>query len=312
MSEITPDAIAATATRIAPYIRVTPTLRANVPGVREPVSFKLEFLQHTGSFKARGAFSSLVDQTLPLVGIAAASGGNHGAAVAFAARQFGIKAKIFVPRTAPKSKVDRIVSYGADIVQVGETYQKTSAHCLAYCEETGAQNIHAYDQVAVLLGQGTVGLEFETQSPETETLLVATGGGGLIGGIAAWYQGRVNVVSVEPTGCATLHTALQTGKHTPISPQSIAQDSLGSSLVGTLMLPMAQKYIKSAVLVSDAAIIDAMKWLWTELRIAVEPGGATALAALISGVYVPDAGERFGILLCGANIDAQKFGQLIA
>lgn len=311
MSEITPDAIAATALRIAPYIRVTPIIRANVPGIANPVHLKLEHLQHTGSFKARGAFSSFVGTSIPETGVAAASGGNHGAAVAFAARHFGVGARIFVPANAPKAKVDRIASYGAVIDRSGSTYQDAQDACDEFCATSNALRLHPYDQVPVILGQGTLGREIEQQCPELDTLLVATGGGGLIGGIAAWYQNKTNVVSVEPEGCATLQSALLAGKPGRISPHSIAQDSLGSSLVGEIMFPIARQFIKQAVLVSDPSIRAAMKWLWSELQIVVEPGGATALAAILSGAYQPAKDENVGILLCGANIEPSRFAELI-
>lgn len=311
MSEITPDAIAATAIRIAPYTRVTPIIQAIVPGVTNPVAFKLEYMQHSGSFKARGAFSSLAGVAIPKAGIAAASGGNHGAAVAFAARQFGLPARIFVPANAPKSKVDRIISYGAEIVQTGKTYQDALDACLSFCRSSGAQSLHAYDQVPVILGQGTLGLEIAAQATDLDSLLVATGGGGLIGGIAAWYQNRVNVISVEPVASPTLHAALLAGEPVKIAPHGIAADSLGSSFVGSLMFPIAQKYVRQAVLVQENDITDAMKWLWSELRIAVEPGGATALAALLSGAYKPANGENVGVILCGANMEPQRFADLI-
>jgi len=312
MSEITPDAIAAAAVRIAPYIRVTPTIRASVPGVALPVAFKLEHLQHTGSFKARGAFSGLAGAAIPKTGVAAASGGNHGAAIAYAARHFGVPARIFTPATAPKAKVDRISSYGAVIDQSGSTYQDALDACDAFCKSTNAVKFHAYDQVSVILGQGTLGREIEQQCPYLDSLLIATGGGGLIGGIAAWYQGRIAVFSVEPQGCATLHHALQAGKPKVIAPNGIAQDSLGASRAGQIILPIAQKFVRQAVLVSDPSIREAMKWLWSELRLVVEPGGAAALAALMSGAYRPAKDENVGVLLCGANIEPSRFAELVA
>ncbi len=311
MSDISPENIAATAVRIAPFIRTTPVIAAKVRGIAAAVTFKLEHLQHTGSFKARGAFSSLAGIQRPAGGVAAASGGNHGAAIAYAAREFGLPARIFVPANAPQSKVDRIVSYGAAIDQTGTTYQDAVDACLEYCAAFGARGFHAYDQVPVILGQGTLGREIERQCPDLDTLLVATGGGGLIGGIAAWYQRRVKIVSVEPIGCPTLHDALRAGQVTRIKPHSIAQDSLGASLAGSLMFPIARQYVQGAVLVSDDAIRGAMRWLWSEMQIVVEPGGATALAALLSGAYAAKSGEKVGVLLCGANIMPSRFAELV-
>ncbi len=307
---ISQAAIAATYAVIKSHIRETPVV--TVPAgdfglVGEPLTFKLEFMQHTGSFKARGAFSNLMTRAVPKAGVTAASGGNHGAAVAFAARELAHKARIFVPTIASPAKIDRIRNYGAELVVVGDRFNETLAALDAHARESGALKVHAFEQVETMLGQGTVGLELESQSPDIDTLLVATGGGGLIGGIAAWYQGRVKIVSVEPELAPTLHDALKAGKPVDAPTGGIAADSLAPQRVGQLMFPIAQKHIAEAILVEDDAIAEAQKKIWDVLRVVVEPGGAAAMASLLSGRYVPKKGERVAVLLCGANTKAVDF-----
>lgn len=302
--------IAETERLIRPYIRHTPviTVAAGDFGLEPgPLSFKLEFLQHTGSFKPRGAFANLLTRKAPAAGVVAASGGNHGAAVAFAAMRLGIKATIFVPKVTSPAKLDRIRAYGAELVVTGEVYADALAASEARVAQTGALAVHAYDQLETLLGQGSVGLELEADRPEIDTLLVAVGGGGLIGGIAAWYENRVRVVAVEPEAAPTLHDALKAGRPIDAPAGGIAADSLAPRQVGGLMFPIAQQHIAQAVLVSDAAIRDAQQRLWDVLRIAAEPGGAAALAALLSGGYRPAKKERVAVLLCGANTNAVDF-----
>jgi threonine dehydratase len=306
------DQVAATERLIRPHVRRTPTITvapADFGLALRQLSFKLEFLQHTGSFKPRGAFANLLTRKAPAAGVVAASGGNHGAAVAFAAMRLGIGAAIFVPKVTSQAKLDRIRAYGAELVVTGEVYAEALAASEARVAETGALAIHAYDQPETLLGQGSVGLELEADRPEIETLLVATGGGGLIGGIAAWYEGRTRVVSVEPEAAPTLHDALKAGRPVDAPAGGIAADSLAPRKVGTLMFPIAQRYVAEAVLVSDDAILDAQRQLWDVLRVAAEPGGAAALAALLSGRYRPEKGERVAVLLCGANTNAVDFGR---
>jgi threonine dehydratase len=300
--------IAAAHRRIASAIRRTPVVDVNVAGHRTPVTLKLELLQHTGSFKPRGAFANLVGTDVPAAGVAAASGGNHGAAVAFAARTLGIPAHIFVPEQTPKPKLARIESYGAEVVLAGERYAAALARCDAFVAQTGALAVHAYDSPATLDGQGTIGLELEDQAPDLDTLLVAVGGGGLIGGIAAWCPlgakvGGPKDVGVEPTACNALHAALAAGRPADVTPSGYAVDSLGASRVGALVFPIAQAAVDHVALVEDADIARAQGWLWNELRLITEPGGATALAALLSGAYVPAPAERVGIIVCGANTD---------
>ncbi len=310
MQSIDREAIAATERLIRPYVRHTPVITVDAAdfGLElRPLAFKLEFLQHTGSFKPRGAFANLLTRRAPTAGVVAASGGNHGAAVAFAAMRLGIKAAIFVPKVTSPAKLDRIRSYGAELVVTGEVYAEALAASEARVAEIGALAVHAYDQPETLLGQGSVGLELEADRPEIDTLLVATGGGGLIGGIAAWYEGRTRVVSAEPEAAPTLYDALRAGHPVDAPAGGIAADSLAPQRVGALMFPIAQQYVADAVLVSDDAIRDAQRRLWNVLRVAAEPGGATALAALLSGRYRPAGDERVAVLLCGANTNAVAF-----
>ena len=312
MQDINRESIAATERLIRSYVRRTPvvTIDAADFGLEpRPLAFKLEFLQHTGSFKPRGAFANLLTRQAPAAGVVAASGGNHGAAVAFAAMRLGIKAAIFVPKVTTAAKLDRIRAYGAELVVTGEVYAEALAASEAWVAQTGALAVHAYDQAETLLGQGSVGLELEAERPEIDTLLVATGGGGLIGGIAAWYAGRVRVVSVEPEPAPTLHDALKAGRPVAAPAGGIAADSLAPRQVGALMFPIAQQYVAEAVLVGDEAIRDAQGRLWDVMRVVAEPGGAAALAALLSGHYRPARDERVAVLLCGANTNAVDFGR---
>ncbi|MCA0433776.1 MAG: threonine/serine dehydratase [Proteobacteria bacterium] len=307
---ITRAAIAQTHSLIRPQIRQTPVIEVAAGDfglTGEALAFKLEFMQHTGSFKARGAFANLMARPVPAAGVTAASGGNHGAAVAFAARRLGHKARIFVPAISSPAKIARIRSYGADLVVGGERYDEALAGCDAFASQSGAMKVHAFEQVETLLGQGTVGLELEEQAPGIDTLLVATGGGGLIGGIAAWYEGRVKVVSVEPELAPTLHNALRAGEPVDSPAGGIAADSLAPRRVGSIMFDIARRHIAEAVLVPDEAIAEAQKQIWEVLRVVAEPGGATALAALLSGRYRPAPGERVAVLLCGANTSAVSF-----
>jgi threonine dehydratase len=303
--------IAAAAARIAGYVRHTPLLclTGTELSLGFPVTLKLELLQHAGSFKPRGAFNRLLAARLPATGVIAASGGNHGAAVAYAARALGATAEIFVPATTPAAKVARIASYGARVVQIGATYAEALAASRIRQAESGALEVHAYDHADVLAGQGTVGREFEQDAPELTHILVATGGGGLIGGIAAWYAGSVKVISVEPEGCPALHDALREGHPVDAAVGGLAADSLGARQVGGLMFPIAQAHVATAVLVPDTAIAASQSLIWDRMRLIAEPGGATALAALLCGVFVPPEGARVGVLVCGANADPSKVVQ---
>jgi threonine dehydratase len=243
---------------------------------------------------------------VPEAGVIAASGGNHGAAVAYAAQALGLRAEIFVPATAPAAKVSRIESYGAGVVKVGSAYAEAFAASQERQAETGAMVVHAYDQPEVVAGQGTVGKELEADAPELTHVLIAVGGGGLIGGIAAWYGGRAEVIGVEPETCPTLHAALRADSPVPVEVGGIAADSLGARQVGLLTFDIARHLEMQSVLVSDDAIRAAQSWLWDRLRVVVEPGGATALAALLAGAFVAPADARVGVVLCGANVDLGK------
>ncbi len=303
-------AIAATERLIRSYIRHTPIIRVDAGdfGIAgEPVALKLEFLQHTGSFKPRGAFANLLTRNVPEVGVVAASGGNHGAAVAYAAMRLGKKATIFVPTVASLTKIERIRGYGAELIVGGERYDNALAASEEFAARSGALVVHAYDQPETLLGQGSLGSEIEADMPEIDTLFVAAGGGGLIGGIAAWYEGRIRIVAVEPELAPTLHDALATGRPVDAPAGGIAADSLAPRRVGALMFPIAQRFVERVVLVSDESIRDAQRVLWSALRIVAEPGGAAALAALTSGRYRPAPGERIAVVLCGANTTAVDF-----
>jgi threonine dehydratase len=296
--------IATTYPLIRPYIRRTPVIEVDggdlgLNGVN--LIFKLESLQHSGSFKTRGAFTNLLTREVPPVGVVTASGGNHGAAVAYAAKKLSKPATIFVPSVASPAKMERIRGYGAELVVAGDRYADALAASEHWAAETGALAIHAYDQVETLLGQGTVGLEFEEQDPTLDTLLVAVGGGGLIGGIAAWYSGRVKVIGVEPEAAPTLTAALRAGRPVDAEAGGIAADSLAPKRVGELMFPIAQAFVDRVVLVEDEAIRNAQRVLWDVLRVTAEPGGAAALAALLSGRYQPEPGQRVGVLICGGN-----------
>lgn len=309
---VTREKIGEAAALIAPHIRTTPVMGVDAAdfGLGScGLDLKLECLQHTGSFKVRGAFTSLLAQEIPPAGVVAASGGNHGAAVAYAAQKLGIPAAIFVPSITSPAKIERIRSYGADLMIGGERYADALAASARFAEERGARPIHAFDDVTTLLGQGTLGAEIEDQLPDITTLLVAVGGGGLIGGISAWFAGRIKVVAVEPETAPTLHEALKAGHPVDAQAGGIAADSLAPRQVGARMFPLAQAYVAQSLLVSDEAIAAAQRQAWDRLRLVLEPGGAAALAALLSGRYQPAEGERVAVLLCGANTTAVDFGR---
>jgi threonine dehydratase len=303
-------AIEATERVIRPHVRRTPVLQVSGGdfGLAPfPLTFKLEQLQHAGSFKTRGAFANLLTRDVPAAGVGAASGGNHGAAVAHAARVLGIRATIFVPTVSSPAKIRRIRECGAELVVVGDRYAEALAACQRWMAESGALPVHAYDQRETLLGQGTVGLELEAQVPDLDTVLVGVGGGGLVGGIAAWYGGKVRVIGVEPEAAPTLHEALRAGRPVDAPAGGVAADSLAPQRVGALMFPIAQALVERVALVTDDAIRAAQAALWDRVRIVAEPGGAAATAALLSGRYVPAAGERVGVVISGGNTTAVDF-----
>ena len=303
--------IEAAAGRIAPHARVTPLLDAGAN-----ISFKLEFLQHAGSFKTRGAFNNLLSRPLPAVGVTAASGGNHGAAVAYAAQALGHKARIFVPEISSPAKQAKIRSYGAEVVVEGAAYQDARLLCEAYAKDSGALNVEAFEAVETIAGQGAVAREWEQQLAAAghaplDTILIAVGGGGLIAGVAAWFAGRAKIVGVEPEGSRALHAAFEAGTPVDVPVKSVAADSLGARRAGTLALEIARAAVDHVALVSDAAIVAAQKALWNDGRMALEPGGAAAYAALLSGTYKPAKSERVGVLLCGANVDLAALAGIV-
>jgi threonine dehydratase len=296
--------------RISPYIRRTPiiTLAGDDFGLPEgDLVFKLELLQRAGSFKTRGAFANLLLRDIPSTGVIAASGGNHGVAVAFAARRLGIRATIFVPTIASHAKIARIRDLGAELIVGGARYADALAASEAFAAQSGALPIHAFEQLETLLGQGTLGREWQEQAPALDTLLVAVGGGGLIGGIASWYGESIKIVGVEPELAPTLTLALQAGHPVDAPAGGIAADALAPRKVGALMFPIAQRFVAHTSLVTDEEILAAQEALWTTTRIVAEPGGATAFAALLSGKYRAEPGERVGILVCGGNTDVVNF-----
>ena len=295
---------------ITPYIRVTPVVETSGADFglgAFALALKLELFQHAGSFKTRGAFTNLLTRAIPAAGVVAASGGNHGAAVAYAAMRLGVKARIFVPTVSSPAKISRIRDYGADLVVTGDRYADALAASQVWTVESGALPVHAFDQEETLLGQGTLALELGRQAPDLDTLLVSVGGGGLIGGIAAWCGGRPRVIGVEPEAAPTLTRALEAGKPVDAPAGGVAADSLAPRRIGELMFPIARAHIARVLLVSDAAIRQAQDALWTTLRVVAEPGGAAAFSALLSGAYAPAPGERVGVVVSGGNTTAVDF-----
>ncbi len=310
--DVTPEAIRATEATIRPHIRRTPVLevdRADFGLDAGPLVLKLELMQHAGSFKARGAFANLLTRPVGAAGVVAASGGNHGAAVAYAAMMLGRTAKIFVPSISSPAKIARIRQYRADLEIRGERYAEALAGAEAWAARTGALQVHAFDQRETMLGQGTLGLELEAQAPDLDTVLVAVGGGGLIAGIAAWYGRRVKVIGVEPEAAPTLLRALEAGRPVDAEAGGVAADSLAPRRIGERVFPLAQRHVERVVLVSDEAIVAAQEALWRVARVVAEPGGAAALAALLSGRYRPRRGERVGVVVSGGNTVAVDFGR---
>ncbi len=309
-ADITRERIAATEAVIRPYVRRTPVVAASLSDFglpAAPVTFKLEMLQHSGSFKARGAFANLLLRKPPAAGVVAASGGNHGVAVAYAAQRLGIPATIFLPDITSPAKAERIQGYGAKLVIVGNRIADAFAASEAHVEQSGAMPVHPFDQAETMLGQGTLGMELEQDTPDFDTLFVPVGGGGLIGGIASWFSGRVRLIAVEPEQAPALHAALAAGMPIDAQADGIAGDSLAPPRVGQLTFPIAQAHVAQALLVSDDAIRQAQAALWSALRVVAEPGAATAFAPLLSGQYRPAPGERVAVVLTGANTTAVNF-----
>jgi threonine dehydratase len=308
---ITRDEIRATYETIRPWIRHTPVISAGLaeldpggtvtPG-RPQLTLKLEQLQCAGSFKARGAFANLLLREVPPAGVVAASGGNHGVAVAYAARRRGVPARIFVPAVSAPAKMERIRRLGAELVVTGERYADALAAAQAWTATSGALSVHAFDQRETLLGQGTVALELAGQAAGLDTVLVPVGGGGLIGGIASWFAGGVRVIGVEPDGAPTLTRARAQGRPADAPAEGVAADALAPRRVGELVFPITQAYVEDVVLVDDASILAAQQALWQAARIAAEPAAAVGVAALLTGGYKPAPGEHVAVVISGANM----------
>lgn len=294
--------ITAAAERIAGHIIQTPTFDSAAFGTPRPVSLKAEHTQHTGSFKARGAFNTLISKEVPEAGVVAASGGNHGAAVAYAARQLGYPAKIFVPEIAGPSKIALIERTGADLTVVPGQYADAMAMAERYEAEKGAMQVHAYDATPTVSGQGTMMREWEIQAQGLDTVLIAVGGGGLIAGALAWLQGSKKVVAVEPETSKALNAALEAGAPVDVPVSGVAANALGARKIGQICFDLSVQHQVHSITVPDPAIITAQEQAWQAHRMLLEPAGATALAALLHGAYVPGPDERVGVLLCGGNI----------
>lgn len=300
------ETIAQAARQVAPWIRRTPILTLDVDELgcpHPPLVLKLEQLQHAGSFKARGAHNLLLTAEVPQAGVVAASGGNFGLAIAHAAGRLGHHAAIFVPTVASPAKVNRLRSLGAEVVVGGAFYADAYEASVERAKETGALLAHAYDQPEIVAGAGTCAVELEKQAPDVTTVVVAVGGGGLIGGIAGWLQDGKRVIAVESTGTPTLRAALDAGHPVDVELSGIAADSLGARRIGQLGFEAATRWVDESVLVTDEAIVDAQRRLWAHVRVAAEPGGATALAAVLCGAYKASSEERVAVIICGANVD---------
>jgi threonine dehydratase len=302
--------IAATEQIIRPHVRRTPVVQlagdeVGLPG--RALTLKLELLQHAGAFKTRGAFSNLLQRPVPPAGVVAASGGNHGVAVAYAAGRLGVPAKIFIPRISSPAKIDRIRGYGADLVVGGESYAEALAASEEWTRQNQALPIHAFDQEETIVGAGTVGLELEAQAPELDTVLVAVGGGGLLSGVASWYGKRVRLVAVEPVDAPTLRCALEAGRPVDAPVGGIAADSLAPRRIGERNFPILRDTVAEVALVTDDEIRAAQRRLWDLLRVVAEPGGAAPFAALLAGKIQTRPGERVGVLLSGGNTTAVDF-----
>ena len=298
---ITRKEILATYDTIRPWIRRTPVVQLEL-GELPSVTLKLEQLQCAGSFKARGAFANLLLREVPAAGVVAASGGNHGVAVAYAANRRGIPARIFVPTVSAPAKMERIRQLGAELVVTGDRYADALAAAQDWVASSGAMSVHAFDQRETLLGQGTLGLELARQTEQLDTVLVAVGGGGLIGGVAAWFGGATRVIGVEPDGAPTLTRARAAGQPADAPAEGVAADALAPRRVGELMFPIAQAYVEDVVLVDDPSILAAQRLLWQAARIAAEPAASVGIAALLTGAYKPAPGEHVTVVISGANM----------
>ena len=272
-----------------------------VPGVE--VWLKLEHMQVSGSFKARGMMNRLLANDIPESGVVVASGGNAGIATAAAAKALGVRCQVFLPGVSPEAKRERLRALGAEVIVVGELYPDALAACLTRQKETGALLTHAYDQPEVVAGAGTLGVEIEAQGGLPDSVLVSVGGGGLIGGLAGWFERRARIVALEPEKAPTLFRAREAGEPVDVDVGGIAADSLGARRIGAISWEITQQQVQHALLLSDASIRTAQQWLWKELKLAVEPAAALPLAALQTGAYVPREGEKVCLIVCGANVD---------
>ncbi|MCB4456236.1 threonine/serine dehydratase [Leisingera sp. McT4-56] len=300
--------IKAAAERIRPHVQQTPVMQTRGFGLDHPLELKLEHMQHTGSFKARGAFNTLLSQEVPAAGLVAASGGNHGAAAAHAAHQLGHRARIYVPEMAGPAKISLIERTGADLQVVPGAYANALEQAQAYERETGAMQVHAYDAPATVAGQGTCFAEWQFQGLQADTLLIAVGGGGLIAGALAWFQGVKKIVAVEPQTSCALNAALAAQQPVDVEVSGVAANALGAKRIGNICFELAVAQGVTSLTVPDSAITQAQTALWRERRILAEPAGATALAALMSGTYRPAPGERVAVLICGGNIAPDPLG----
>jgi threonine dehydratase len=294
--------------RAAHFLRQTPLwkLPAAAFGVKAPgaeVWLKLEHMQVSGSFKARGMMNRLLANDIPASGVVVASGGNAGIATAAAAQALGVPCQVFLPGVSPEAKRARLRALGAEVVVVGQLYPDALAACLTRQKESGALLTHAYDQPEVVAGAGTLGREIEAQGGLPDAVLVSVGGGGLIGGLAGWFEKRARVVALEPEKAPTLYRAREAGEPVDVDVSGIAADSLGARRIGDIAWEITQQQVEHALLLSDEAIRAAQQWLWKELKLAVEPAAALPLAALQTGAYEPREGEKVCLIVCGANVD---------
>ena len=290
----------------AGFLRETPLLK--LPGAALGVDcaqvwLKLEHLQTGGSFKARGMLNRLLAHPIPASGVIVASGGNAGIATAAAAQALGVRCEVFVPTVSSPAKRERLRALGADVVVTGDVYAEALAACLARQQDTGALLTHAYDQPEVVQGAGTLAMEIEAQAGVPDSVLVSVGGGGLIAGIAAWFVQRSRVVALEPELAPTLFRAREAGQPVDVTVGGIAADSLGARRIGAIAWDVTRAHVKDALLLPDAAIRDAQRWLWKELKLAVEPAAALGLAALHGGAFRPKPGDTVCLVICGANVD---------
>jgi threonine dehydratase len=299
---------------IRPYIRRTPVIRVDLAELDESATglptgtLKLEQLQCAGAFKARGAFTNLLLRDVPPTGVVAASGGNHGVAVAYAAHRLSIPAKIFVPTVSAPTKIERIRQLGADLVVTGDRYADALAAAQDWEQSSGAMSVHAYDQRETILGQGTLGLELAEQAASLDTVLVPVGGGGLLAGVASWFTGDVRVIAVEPEGAPTLSYARAAGQPADAPAGSVAADALAPRRVGELVFPITESYVDDVLLVDDASILAGQRALWRTFRVAAEPAASVGIAALLAGAYKPAPGEHVAVVITGANMSPSQLG----